>query len=71
MSPAKQQSKKAVVVVLAGILASVLAGGFFYANAEEGYHGVKSYGQREGQKDGTAARHLESRAQLVSGIYHA
>ena len=45
MSTAKQQSKKAVVVVLAGILASVLAGGFFYVNAEEGYHGVKSYGQ--------------------------
>ena len=45
MSTAKHQSKKAVVVVLAGILASVLAGGFFYANAEEGYHGVKSYGQ--------------------------
>ena len=45
MSTAKRKSWKTGVVVLAGVLASFLVGGCFYAKAEEGWKGVSAYGR--------------------------
>lgn len=45
MSTANRKPWKTGVVVLAGVLASFLVGGCFYAKAEEGWKGVSAYGQ--------------------------